>query len=423
MAAASLSADVSPDGRFIAFADGPPDSSRDIYIIAAGGGEPVRLIDHPADDAQPHWSPDGRHLAFASDRHGSWALWGVAVNEAKTAGSAFMILEGMEDSDLVSWTKRGLLSRTSLSFNEIYITEIDPRSHAVLEKPHILDLPKTEHNLHPWWSPDGKHLSFISYPRSFQSSDRFLSIMPSGGGTIRKFKYDSSIRPVGGTVRWMPDGSGMGLIDWDSEKHLYFSRLDLGTGQWTRRQIPAEGFSAGRGFAFTWGDDGKAFIYIRKDENDSASVLVLRDLESGNERSLYRIRQTESLGWSFKASHDHNRLALDDDGKTIIFDLKTGQTERFEYGGKKHLFSPSWSPDGKYLVAKGEPEGGGDHTELYIISLEDGTFKNLNIHRYLPPGSQIVSSPEWSPDGRKIAIATWTGKSEANLITNVIPEK
>jgi Tol biopolymer transport system component len=53
----------------------------------------------------------------------------------------------------------------------------------------------------------------------------------------------------------------------------------------------------------------------------------------------------------------------------------------------------------------------------------DGTIKSLDISGHLPRGTQIVTSPDWSPDGRKIAFDTRTWKSETNLIQNLIPEK
>ena len=61
----------SPDGRRIAFtSDRDPGGDTDIYVIDADGSNLTRLITHRASDSKPAWSPDGRHIAFVSRRAG-----------------------------------------------------------------------------------------------------------------------------------------------------------------------------------------------------------------------------------------------------------------------------------------------------------------------------------------------------------------
>ena len=65
-----ISLDVSPDGQRIAF-----DLLGDIYVLPIGGGEARRITSGIAWDCQPRWSPDGKSLAFISDRSGSDNIW------------------------------------------------------------------------------------------------------------------------------------------------------------------------------------------------------------------------------------------------------------------------------------------------------------------------------------------------------------
>ena len=65
----------SPDGRWIAFS-GEYAGNTDVYIVPSEGGEPKRLTWHPSADSVEGWTPDGRSVLFASSR-ASWAPSGA----------------------------------------------------------------------------------------------------------------------------------------------------------------------------------------------------------------------------------------------------------------------------------------------------------------------------------------------------------
>jgi tricorn protease len=57
----------SPDGRWLAFS-AEYGGNTDVYVVPAGGGEPRRLTWHPAPDIVQGWTPDGKSIVFASTR-------------------------------------------------------------------------------------------------------------------------------------------------------------------------------------------------------------------------------------------------------------------------------------------------------------------------------------------------------------------
>ncbi len=71
---------VSPDGKQIAFAS-DRDGNWEIYVMNADGSNVRRLTNHPATDDAPTWSPDGRQLAFASDRDGDFEIYILNVSD------------------------------------------------------------------------------------------------------------------------------------------------------------------------------------------------------------------------------------------------------------------------------------------------------------------------------------------------------
>jgi tricorn protease len=61
--AAEFAPHFSPDGKWIAFSANY-DNNTDVYVIPVEGGQPRRLTWHPAADIVTGWSPDGKRLAY-----------------------------------------------------------------------------------------------------------------------------------------------------------------------------------------------------------------------------------------------------------------------------------------------------------------------------------------------------------------------
>ncbi len=93
------SLDVSPDGKTIVF-----DLLGDIYAVPIAGGAAARLTSGPAYDCQPRFSPDGRTIAFTSDRGGIDNVWLMNAD-----GTAPQALTTEKDSFVrsPSWTPDG----------------------------------------------------------------------------------------------------------------------------------------------------------------------------------------------------------------------------------------------------------------------------------------------------------------------------
>jgi Tol biopolymer transport system component len=218
-------------------------------------------------------------------------------------------------------------------------------------------------------------------------------------------------------MRWLPDGSGLGFCHWESEKKYSFFRLDLKTEEWTLSPL------SGLYSCIEWTGDGKAFFYIKFVGGVASSGIAKRDLESGEESFIMRMEKGDKFVWStLRASRDYKWLATAMRTKIDVIDVETGEAESLS-GEKENLGSPTWSPDGKHLVASSRRDDKtGTPTDLVIISREDGEKKFLEIGSHLHPNARIIS-PDWSPDGQKIAFATKMLKMETNLIKNVIPDK
>ncbi|MEZ6194942.1 MAG: S41 family peptidase [Planctomycetota bacterium] len=89
---------LSPDGSLLAFS-----WRGEVWIADAAGGAARRLTQHPADDREPVFSPDGREVAFVSDRSGSRQIWVVAT----AGGRPERRTRHTEGYSLAAWPRGG----------------------------------------------------------------------------------------------------------------------------------------------------------------------------------------------------------------------------------------------------------------------------------------------------------------------------
>src|SRR6516165_7230740 len=66
--------DISPDGKLVALS-----YQGDIWVVETIGGTARAVTSHPAYDINPVFSPDGRSIAFSSNRHGSYDVYVVST--------------------------------------------------------------------------------------------------------------------------------------------------------------------------------------------------------------------------------------------------------------------------------------------------------------------------------------------------------
>jgi TolB protein len=96
--ARDLGAVWSPDGKRIAFVS-DRDGNKEIYVMNADGTNPKRLTSHPAADWRAVWSPDGKRIAFVSDRDGNKDIYVMNADGTEQVN----LTSSPADDDYPSW--------------------------------------------------------------------------------------------------------------------------------------------------------------------------------------------------------------------------------------------------------------------------------------------------------------------------------
>jgi len=76
---ADFDVDLAPDAQWMVFSSTRHTSRPDLYLKTVDGRAVTQLTSDPAADVQPCFSPDGKSVAFASDRSGNWDLWIIGL--------------------------------------------------------------------------------------------------------------------------------------------------------------------------------------------------------------------------------------------------------------------------------------------------------------------------------------------------------
>ena len=145
---------LSPDGRRIAFVS-DRDGNREIYVMNADGNEQLNLTAHPAEDWTPTWSPDGQHIAYASFRDGNWEIY---VMDADGSNQARLTENSAADYG-PSWSPDGqsIAFVSSRDGNlEIYLMDAEESSQTRFTQHEATDQS-------PVWSPDSTQILWETY--------------------------------------------------------------------------------------------------------------------------------------------------------------------------------------------------------------------------------------------------------------------
>jgi Tol biopolymer transport system component/class 3 adenylate cyclase len=150
--------DPSPDGDWLAYYS--LGKQEDIFIIRADGTDMRELTGDAFKDREPRWSPDGKRIAFTSDRSGSSEIW--AINRD---GSGLQQLTQMAGAHHPVWSPDGTQMVYSIHTpkNAAYIFRV---GQAWAEQPPVAlaELSDTSQTFESWsWSPDGKRLAGLRH--------------------------------------------------------------------------------------------------------------------------------------------------------------------------------------------------------------------------------------------------------------------
>src|SRR5687768_16980182 len=278
-----MSLDVSPDGKEIIF-----DLLGDLYTIPIGGGDAKAITSGIAWDMQPRYSPNGKWIAFTSDRSGGDNVW-------------IMNRDGSDPKQVSKETFR-LLTQ-------------------------------------PAWSPDSESIvarKHFTSERSLGAGEMWIYHRMGGDGlqltkkrTDQKDTGEPAVSPDGRYLYFSDDATPGAIFEYnkDPNSQIYvIQRLDRETGE-IERYVTGPGGSVRP----TPSPDGKSLAFVRRVRYKS--TLFVKDLQSGRELPLFDgLDRDMQETWAVHGVYPS--MAWTPDSKSIVF-WAGGKIHRIDVASKQ----------------------------------------------------------------------------------------
>src|SRR5512139_1519239 len=219
----------SPDGRWLAFLSdrGGDDAVTQVWAMPAGGGEARVLTELPGGVEDFAWSPDSQRLAV------------IATDPSRAAGTP----KPKNPPPIVTdrWQfKRDVAGYLDAHRSHLYV-------HDIVRKESVQLTAGPHDESQPAWSPDGKQIAYVTRrgdePDRHANFDIYL-IEPRAGAAERQltaFAGADNDPDLGSKLTWSPDGKQIAYLQGGEDKWIYYApqqlaMVDVATG---RSRLPA----------------------------------------------------------------------------------------------------------------------------------------------------------------------------------------
>jgi tricorn protease len=439
----------------------------DLWTVNEDGSNPQRLTVHRARDMHPRFSPDGKWIAFTSDRFGNNDVFvmpaegGTAKQLTYHSGNDLVVGWSRDSKKVIFQSARGMMYPGIPNLYEVPIS-------GNLEQPILTDW--------GYWgsySPDGQKFAFNRHPavwwrkhyRGSYSADLWTL-----DTTTRKFRRlvddktpdeekANNLWPMygqGGDIYFVSDRETKAKSGSDavlkSVNNIW--KVNDSTGQLSQ----VTHHKSGALFWPSMSSDSKVIVYeenfglCKLDCTTGKTTEIKVNITADDSENNLEVLTFNGECDSFHVSPSGKRAIISVHGELFTVATDKGETRRLTQTPNSREIQPAWSPDGKWIAFVGEKDG---MEQVFVCDEKGGQMKQIstgdsqksqirwapdstallytatdnNLYKYafadgkttvvttadVVSGDGGVSNPQWSPDGKWVSFT----RSDRNMLAHV----
>jgi tricorn protease len=357
----------SPDGRWVAFTSNRM-GNNDVYVVPVTGGEPRQLTWHGGDDTGLYWTPDGRGIVFATSRSPHPFLsplyvvpvdGGLPVPLDMDTGRNGMI---RQDGGMVAFNRiafnYGRKGYRGANAADLWVQDTRTKEIRQLTNTDMQRFREYGHEASPMWGADG----MVYYASDRDGAFNIWRVSAAGGEPQQ-------------VTRHTRDGVAFPAISPDGRTIIY----EHDFGLWAV-DVPG-------------GQPRRIAVELAYDARDNMVEWIT----------------TQNRADGFAPSPNGDFVAVDLRGEIFIVPSEP------DYGEKTQVTRSAWrdrnqeySPNGRLLAYITDESG---DEEIWVHEVATGQRRQLTRHE------SVKSSYTWSPDSRRIAFVAANRLLEVDVAT------
>ena len=383
----------SPDGQHIAFT-GQYDGDTDVFVVSADGGEPRRVTHHPSSDLVRGWTPDGRVL-FTSYRNGGPRLLPqiFAVDPDEGGLPERISVPRAYKADLAADGQR-------LAYELVDPWDPEWRNYrgGQAQPIRILDLESMQMQKLPWDGSRDRDPVWLGDTVYFLSErDRAMNVWSydTASGELAQVsthaEYDVKTVEAGGGVVVYEQGGRLHLHDPDAGTTETLEITVRGDFPWTRpayEEVSGDIRHAGlspTGVRAVFEARGEIFTVPA----ENGAPRNLSESSGAADRNPAWSPDGEHVAWFSDASGEYRLMIRDQKG--------LDEPRSVELPGPTFYYTPAWSPDSEHILFTDTD------LNLWVVDVESGDATKVDTDGYAHPERTV--DPVWSPNSEWVAYA------------------
>jgi len=397
---------ISPDGNSIAFS-----YKGDIFTVPSNGGIPTPLTRHKSYDFKPVWSPDGKNIAFASDRYGNFDIFVIPAHGGKANRLTFHSSGDIPytftpDGKAVVFKSRRMDTPESTLFPSGAMSELYQVALSGGLPEQILTTPAEAVD----WDSTGTRFLYHDrkgvedYWRKHHTSSETRDIWLYNAKTKTHsqitFNKAEDRYPI-----WASDDNSFFFLS-ERSGSLNIWKANLSHPQkavqiTSHQDHPVRFLSRSDNGDLCYGFNGEIYL-LASHSKEAKKIKVIDNLDdSGNST---RVEVINSQATEMALSPKGKEIAFVVRGEVFVTSIDYSLTKRITDTPEQER-SVSFSPDGRKLLFAGELGGSWNLYEVSIVSKDEPYFYNSTLLKREPllVTNKETFQPQYSPDGKEVA--------------------